>query len=208
MAPAELVRHGTLTEEQVDEALALLARFGGNTRRTAAELEKRGTPVAQQTLSDWKRTTYFDRYHEIAAAFARESKDRAIVQGFREMLQEGQDISAELRQRLQDGIDSIEAKDIPKALQQLHVAMGIATEKTLLLEGRPTEIRETRNPDWFEERLKELAREAEITVDGTYVEENPEAESERPEPEGRSGATATSPESVGQTRDPSAADHS
>lgn len=198
---AALVSVYDLTAEQVDEALALLVRLGGNCKRTSDELRERGIEVSRDALGRWKASIHQERYLELADQFAKQSKDRAIVQGFREMLQEGQDISAELRQRLQDGIDSIDAKDIPKALQQLHVAMGIATEKTLLLEGRPTEIRETRNPDWYEARLRELAEELQNTVDGSCEEDNSAGQSRIVEPAGRSGATATALDCAAQTRD-------
>lgn len=162
---AELVRKGVLTPEQYDQALALLVRRGGNVRGTVAELQEQGFDITRDTLREWKKS---ERYIEMATQYAQESKDRAISQAFRDQLHESHSLMSDLRERLADNLEEIEPKEIPGALQKLSVGAGIATEKMLLLEGRPTEIRETRNPDWYEQKLKELAED--LTVDGTAEE--------------------------------------
>lgn len=159
-----------LTDQQIDECLVLLARRGGNCARTAIELKERwGQGPDKDTLRGWKNSRYFDRYHQLAGELSAEAKDKAITQGFREAVQEAQDIASELRERLADRIDEIEPKDIAKNLQQLGVYQGIATEKALLLEGRPTVISESRSPDWYEGKLAELLS-GEGVVDAEVVD--------------------------------------
>jgi predicted RNA-binding Zn ribbon-like protein len=162
----------TYTTEQVDEYLLIVARKGGNCDRAAREIKERhGLDMDPSTLWRWKNENHADRYLELAQGLSRREAEAGIEQAYRESIIEFQEIGQNLRGRLVDNISKVEAKDLPKALRDITLAGAVATDKYLLVGDRPTQIVETRNPDWYEAKLREIAEDLQI-VDAEVVEES------------------------------------
>jgi hypothetical protein len=146
------------TSEEIDAALLILASNGGN---AAKSHEIAGVP--ERTLQDW-RNRYHERYQELRQRHKREIEDKLI-----EEHRENAILSAQLQRKatMQALDDKQPFKDPARVAREASIASGVAIDKLLVLDGRPTQI--TQNTDAVQ-ALGEMARRLGISYDSTADE--------------------------------------
>jgi hypothetical protein len=165
LTTGERVRY---TPAEIDTALLVLALPGRNSVVAARRLKDEGLEINSRTLRSWREHTHATRYIEIEHQHAPEierqmiSQARAIVTAANEGTLEAIDAA---REQLRTG----EAKDPSTVARNLSTSAGIMTDKALLLEGRPTEIR---GGDNLEAALERIAQRLGLpqSVDSTAEE--------------------------------------
>lgn len=156
--------------EEIDRALTVLAFYGGNAERAAAELGN----VSGRTLRTWRSSTHRDRYLEIAEREGPKLEALAAAQA-REILIRAAHVEHDIIDRLHEkpidpetgeetSLTSKELSELAGALQRVTTAKGINTTKLLELTGRPTAIVEHRDP---KQGAQTLARRLGVTIDST-----------------------------------------
>ena len=161
------------TPERVDTALLTLAMLGGNARAAAEELQAAGIEVKHATLNQWRTKLYPNRYRALAERHRSEVEER-IVDTTRNIVDKSGEaalLAIQIGiQRMTDDPGSL--RDPAGAARNYLTALGIATDKLLLLTDRPTQITEIRSAD---DVLAELDRRGFVT--STAVEIEPPADS-------------------------------
>lgn len=149
---------------QIMEALAHLARNGGNVAGTA-----RLTGTARRTLRDW-RNQYRAEYVSLQRRMREALEERLVgelCEGSLAATEAARLAVQRAHERLQKDTDS----NPSATAQRLMTAAGIATDKRLLLEGRPTSIQGQSTAD---EDLRALRARA--IPDAQIVDVEPESE--------------------------------
>lgn len=154
------------SEETRELALTTLALTGDNVSRACTMLRATGHKISRHALQDWREQNP-DRYAEIRATRAQEI-ERSVVQQARALMLDYGTLQAEANTETRRMLTAGEIKDPSTVSRNAAVAFGIATDKLLLLEGRPTSIAEIRSGD---DILRSLADKGYI-VDTTAVEED------------------------------------
>jgi hypothetical protein len=146
------------TPEEIDRALLILAKHGGNSSRAVDEA---GHP--ERTLRDW-RTKHQDRYQEIRQLHKREIEDKLI-----EEQRENAILSAQLhRKATMQALETSEPfKDPARVAREASIASGVAIDKLLVLDGRPTQITQSQDAG---QALVEMARRLNLSIDSTADE--------------------------------------
>jgi transposase-like protein len=159
-----MAAHGVeKTPTEIDKALTVLAYYGGNSVRAAAELG-----MSSSTLRLWRSSTHRDRYLEIAEREGPRLEQLAAQQA-RELILRAGDAEHGLLDRLNTALEnpetpSKELSDLAGTLQRLTTSKGINGTKLLELTGRPTQIVEHRDP---RAEIRAMAREFGITIEST-----------------------------------------
>lgn len=150
---------------EMEYALLELALMNGNVSRASAKVG-----VAPQTLTRW-RDQFPERYEDIQARIA-PMVEKQIVAQARLNSRKAAEVAEMLLEKVETAETNSDAAQAAKAFQQVSIGMGVQIDKTLLLEGRPTEILETRDAQAM---LKELAEIAPgLTVNGTAIDVTPQ----------------------------------
>ena len=163
---------GRYSESEIQAGLEALAYFTGNSRRAATFLARHGTPIPRSTLKDWP-----ERYSELYRR-AREAVQKAVeseqAERHQALIREGLEVSEQLLTRVRAEMGSMNASQAAKALRDVHVSVGISTDKAADLLGRPArppsggsqdltaalKALNTRYPQWFGDIPKELLVES------------------------------------------------
>lgn len=129
----EVIHHpyGKYTAEEIAEGLSVLAKYAGNARKASAD-----TGVAPATLRSWKRK-FPQRYEDAATRIAR-TVEQIIARRNREVAMQAADVERLGLQRARERLERDEDKQPATTAQRAAVTKGIAIDKALLLEGRPT----------------------------------------------------------------------
>jgi len=158
----QAVGNGTRTTiaepAEILDALATLARSGGNLSRTS-----RQTGLPRKTLRVW-RETHQEEYTALSQRFAQELEGR-LVSEYREVTLASTEAARLAVQRAHELLQRDEDKQPSSTAQRLATTAGILTDKTLTLEGRPTSIHAASSLD---EDLRWLRSRA---IDGEATEE-------------------------------------
>ena len=151
---------------EMEYALLELALMNGNVSRAA---KKVGVNVS--TLTAW-RDKFPERYEDIQARIA-PMVEKQIVAQARVNARKAAQVAESLLEKVdEDELSLSDRAQAAKAFQQVSIGMGVQIDKTLLLEGRPTEILETRDAQAM---LKELAEIAPgLVVDGNAIDVTPQ----------------------------------
>ena len=150
----------TIPEADVKAALLLLAQNAGNVLRTSRELG-----IDRGTLRKW-RETYRASYVDIAERYS-EAIDQALIES-------GRQTALRAMQKAGELVDAVDPDTDPNpsaSAQRLATVSGIATDKALLMQGRPTSITSTSST---EEDLRFLRSRA--IPDAQVVDVDPESE--------------------------------
>jgi hypothetical protein len=155
--------------ENVKLGLRVLAKVGGDAGRAAMILASDETiahPPGRQTLNRWK-IRYAQPYHQLFEE-ERASVDNWAADTAREIAIKAQAGSEQLVDRTIERIDEIEPKDLARSAYNLTQVSAEQVKTGRLLEEKPTQITEVRNPNEIIQELEALGvvkkREA-ITVD-------------------------------------------
>lgn len=160
---------GDRTIEDVEAALTLLARNGGNTALTHRQLEEAGQLIPQQTLHDWMSRRHVDRYREIQTQLAPQI-EQAAINSAREIIT----VAAQKEAQLLEALDpsQLSAKDIAGALRNVTTTKALNIDKALLpLTGRPSSFSANLNPDDIAESLAKKGLRISYDADATATEE-------------------------------------
>ena len=139
---------------------------GGNARRASRELEEKGLKIPRTTLQKWSQSQHVERYAELRREvmprihdrMARESEDLAIEYG---------EAERKTLERYLQVVPELKPAEAAGAARNMATSRGIATDKALLLHGRPNQISEHRP---IEETLKALSRlGAKVTLPTGHV---------------------------------------
>jgi hypothetical protein len=147
MTAETLVRPGRKSQyapEEIDAALLVLVRVGGNKVR-ASEI----TGIPATTLYTWKTSTHSERYLELAAREGPKLEELAVTHARETILRAGE-IEHDVLDALKQAVQAGEAKpkdlaDMASVLQRVTTSKGINGTKLLELTGRPTQVTEVRD---------------------------------------------------------------
>lgn len=140
------------TLEQERTGLLALVMWAGNADAAARALSGGDTPIPAATLEDWKKSKA-DEYNRLRDRYASQLEDE-LVRQLRETAMEGVAVMrqaiAHARRRLDEG------KDIypHQTAAGMAKTVSTATDKLLVLTGRPSQISDQRS---FEQILRSLA---------------------------------------------------
>lgn len=129
------------TEADKDRVLMVFLRTGKDQKRTA---EITGVQLA--TLRKWVNDLLADRLHELSVRYGQELEE-ANVADMKAMVSLYSENEREALIRLREEMPNLEARDLAKAVQHLSMARSKLVHTYMTLEGRPTQVTETRNPD-------------------------------------------------------------
>jgi len=144
------------TDEEVERGLQVLALHVGNSRRAAKALEQQGHRIPDRTLDEWRRNTHPERYSEICAERAPQVADRIAAQ-MEQYVTEAGEVQRHSLHMLKDRLDKEELQEaatLGKINQSLGIPIGIATQRSSELRGRPTVIHEHRSAEQLLEGMK------------------------------------------------------
>lgn len=159
------------TPLEVDTALLVLAMSGRNCGMASRRLKEEGLDVGRRTLNQWKNYTHADRYLEIEHEHA-PSVEKQMVNTARAIVTAANEGTLEAIEASREQLRKGEAKDPSTVARNLATAAGIQTDKALLLEGRPTEIR---GGEDLQAALQRMAQRLNLpqSVDSTAEEYEP-----------------------------------
>jgi hypothetical protein len=127
------------TPEQVDTALLTLILAGRNSGVASRRLAENGIEVNPRTLRSWRDKVHADRYAELEHQHAPQIEKQMMSQA-RAIATAANIATLEAIEAARKQVEAGEARDPSTVARNLAVTMGVATDKSLLLDGRPTEI--------------------------------------------------------------------
>jgi hypothetical protein len=123
--------------------------------------------IPEGTLDKWK-TIHRGRIEEVRRERGPEL-ERAAIEGFRAFVIRAEDVKAMALEALREQIADGKCSEPGRALQQVSIAQGIATQRMLELDGRPSGVKPERSLAELLNTLRGVVDQA--AVDGTAVEE-------------------------------------
>jgi hypothetical protein len=161
----EPLRLRDFTAEQFELSIGILAVCGGNTEEAARVLNDQDIPVSGRLLRHWKHD-YPVRYQQACRHFAEQIEDHLLARQ-REVALTAADKAMLTMERVTEDTPSKELSVLATAAKAFAVTSGVGTDKTLLMQGKPTQIFGPANLD---EILKARKREYSNFVDTTCEE--------------------------------------
>lgn len=159
----------TYSDQDVERALQARAITSSASEAAHVLSESFELTIPPRTISEWVANSHRDRYEQIRAEIA--PKIHMAVAS------EMEDIAVSIVQVQRDAVERVKAelpkmdgKDAALALKSLSAAGAAATDKALLLRGRPTQITGHDNPSDVYAALKRLGYT--ITVEGPETVES------------------------------------
>lgn len=134
--------HGPQT---VDTALLAIAMTGGGILAAQKLLKPKGIDIPRSTLETWPHI-YPNRYRDIAERH-KSAIEGEIVASVRSLALRASHVAQRALELEEQRIESGEIHDAAASLRNIATTVGIAVDKTLLIEGRPTQITEQRTTD-------------------------------------------------------------
>lgn len=164
------------SEQDVERALqcrAICASAGETSQALNAEF---GLSIPERTISEWVSKTHRDRYEQIRADIA-PKLHAAIASEMEDLAVKIAQVERDAVERVEAQIKSMDGKDAAIALKSLSAARASATDKALVLRGKPNHITSAGEPSDIYARLKALGYEIRVeeAVDGS-AEDIPDAE--------------------------------
>jgi hypothetical protein len=140
-------------QEEIDEVLSMLIAHAGNMNATIKDLKARGRRApGNATLKNWVQVSHWERYEELREKYAAKIEGKLandMLDAVRRST-EGATLATEVAiERLKEGKD----EDPARTAANLSTVSAKMTDKRLAMQGRPTQITETRGP---EEMLRNL----------------------------------------------------
>lgn len=136
---------GQYTQDEIDNALAMLIAYAGNVKAAITELKEQGVKYpSPATLTQWARVTHWERYEALREKFdeKREGKLTHDMFDVSHRATEGAALAVEKAiEKLEAGKDD----DPGKTAANLASVGQRMTDKGLALSGRPSRITESRD---------------------------------------------------------------
>ena len=162
----------TYTDAEVDTALLTLILSGRNSGVAARRLATEGIDVNPRTLRSWRDKVHAGRYAELEHQHAPEIEKQMMSQS-RAIATAANIATLEAIEASRKQVAAGEAKDPSTVARNLAVTMGVATDKSLVLDGRPDRIIGSGDIQGLMERMaKFLGNPA---IDSTAIEYEPSA---------------------------------
>lgn len=131
----------TYSQDEIDGALIAYWLEGEHAERAAKHVEP-----SENTIREWATRTHRGRYHELVERNAPLLDKQLLRKQEAIQLEALETITLAIRQTKQQ-IEAGRHRNPDQAAQRLAVAMGIITDKWLLLQGRPTQINQPAEAD-------------------------------------------------------------
>ena len=148
---------------EIEPALQALVTCGGSTRR-ATDL----CGVPRSTLESWK-TLHRERIETIRRERGPEL-ERQVIEGYRAFMIAAEAVKVQALEATQKQLEKGECRDPAKAMQAIAITQGIATQRMLELDGRPSGVKPERSLSELLEAVRKLNAIAAGSVDGSAVE--------------------------------------
>ena len=131
--------------ETVERALTVLALSGGNGREAERRLKEMGIKISYATLYEWK-DRHAVRYQQIQDERAPQIEE-TIIRELRETAVMASRVALKGLEAAEKEIEAGDSKDAAASARNAATVAGIATDKLLVLSGRPTQITESRTSE-------------------------------------------------------------
>lgn len=133
------------TQEEIDDALAMLIAYAGNASAAHRELQAQGKRApAAGTIQGWAEGLHWERYDELRETYMSKVEGRTaadMLDVSRRMLEASKLATEKAIERLEKNRDD----DPGRTASNLARAAAQFSDKRLSLLGRPTSIRENRD---------------------------------------------------------------
>jgi hypothetical protein len=153
------------TPEEIQEGLQAYIWAGENATQASRNLAAKGKRIARTTLIEWSKT-HADMIEDLKA-----KHEEYLTDLYRDVARKSAEATIEGVELALSDIREGKVKDPGATVRNLATTAGIATDKIMLLTGRPTDITEHRDPAQV---IKELANLLghKNSVESTAVEIN------------------------------------
>lgn len=170
-------------EELVQQGIHALALWNGRPQKASEALAEQGIEIPSSTLHRWRDHTYPERYAQVSKSVQDKiwAKTSDRWRGVVEEAADGAREAVELtRQAMQNPQGVSMAKDFSATAKNLALAGGIANDKAATIDGRPTEIHESRG---MTEILRGLGARFPglVSIDSTATEVTPDVSDAPPD---------------------------
>ena len=133
------------TQEDIDDALTAMIAFAGNSNEAVRYLEAQGINApTQQTLWRWARTTHWQRYEELRETVA-QRRENTLANNYLDAAHAATEVAMMAVEAARGRLESGKDEDPGRTAANLARVAQSATDKRLSLQGRPTQITETRD---------------------------------------------------------------
>lgn len=122
--------------EVVERALFEMARHGGSARKAQAALALEGMHIPEGTMRVWRKSTFRNRYHEIASEKARELEEMIAVQATDLALKLAEAEDRALRVTVA-GLSQATGLEASTILRNLSMSKSQQVDKAQGIRGRP-----------------------------------------------------------------------
>jgi hypothetical protein len=140
MAPAE-----PYTQQQIDDALTALIAYAGNATGAVKYLEAAGKRApAVPTLIEWSRTRHWERYEELREKVA-QKLEGTLANNYLDAARYATETMVLAVDKARERLENNKDDDPARSAASLAKVATSATDKRLALQGRPSQIVETRN---------------------------------------------------------------
>ena len=163
------------SQEQIDDALMALIAWAGNASAAVRHLKSVGKRAPRvETLLNWSRTLHWERYQELREKYG-DQIEKGLAADYLDSARELREVAHMAAEKAKERLEAGEDQDPGRTAANLARASAIALEKSLTLQGKPTQITESRNPSEILAGL--IARHpqifglAEPAVDAPQIEE-------------------------------------
>ena len=179
MLSAEETRRSSYSVEQIEAGLAAMAMWHGNSRQASRVLKEAGLEIPHTTLVEWPKA-YPERFQELREQVVPQVREK-LAQMFEVAGMRGAELTIKTMEQFAEKADTLDTRDLPGAIRNISTAAAISVDKSSLLRGLPTEIRQN---DSAEDVLKRLqAKHPGMFVEGS-AEEIPSVEVVGSSPQG------------------------
>lgn len=161
-----LGRPSTYSKDEIEHGLAALVHFDGNAGKARDWLADKGIQIPADTLRYWKNSSHVRRYHELAEMKGQEYDERA-VQRFKEMEAAASETAHEAISKAREALadNKLEPKEYGKLARDMAVTAGVASDKRLVIEGKPTVITQSKSAEELYSALGRLGQVIEGTAE-------------------------------------------
>lgn len=149
----EDVKRSQYSLEDIEAGLAAMAIWHGNANQAHRVLKEQGREIPTRTLLNW-RHAYPERYQELGEQVVPQVREK-LAQLFEVAGMRGAEITIDTMELFAKEAKELPARDLAGAIRNISTAAAISVDKSSLLRGLPTEIRQT---DSAEDILKRLAQ--------------------------------------------------
>jgi hypothetical protein len=137
--------YGPYTQEEIDDALTALIAYAGNATAACQYLKAEGMRApASSTLAAWSRTRYWERYEELREKVS-QGRENTLANNYLDAAHAATEVAMMAVEAARGRLESGRDEDPGRTAANLARVAQSATDKRLSLQGRPTQITETRD---------------------------------------------------------------